>query len=248
MAQRVVSLCIKATASLRLGAHISDFKINMFTRQLRSQTKDSKTGAKRKLDYDELDESSHPRQRSRVLYHCRSCLSDLPSRNFPNYNPSPDCKYLINTCEECLQGWVDAQIKQNLAVTDEKDNTVFGLKCPECPASMQTRNLRAATSSEIYQIFDKQKRNHIAETTSGWFWCQNPRCNDGAVLKDETAKVATCAKCGSDSCVPCHRLAYPRETCAKYQVRIKDRVDEEDKSLETIRKVTKPCPKCGVRV
>jgi hypothetical protein len=52
----------------------------------------------------------------------------MPSRSFPNHNPSPDCEHLINTCKKFLGGWVDAQIDQSLAVTDESDDTVFGIK------------------------------------------------------------------------------------------------------------------------
>jgi hypothetical protein len=223
----------------------------MSTRQLRSQTKDPKTRAKRKLDFDGLDEGGPQRQRpkqQRELYRCLSCMADMLSYKFPNHNPSSECEHLINTCKECLRGWVEAQIEQNLAVTDENDNTVFGIKCPECPASMQLLEVRASTSREKYQLFVKQQRNHIAETTTRWFWCQNYHCDEGAALEDEAAKVSTCAKCGFDSCVPCQRPAHPGETCAEYKARIKGRVDEEDKSLKAIEKTTKPCPKCGVKV
>jgi hypothetical protein len=225
--------------------------INMSTRQLRSQLKDPKTGEKRKLDFGELGEGGPPRQRPKrpqVLYHCLSCLVDMPSRSFHDYNPSPDCEHLINTCKECLSGWVDTQIDQNLAVMDKKDNTVFGIKCPECSASMQSLNVRAVASRKMYELFVKQQRNHLAETTPGWFWCQNRECSEGATLKDETVTVSTCAKCGTDSCVPCQRPAHPGESCDKYKARLQGRVDEEDKSLVTIRRASKPCPGCGIRI
>lgn len=185
----------------------------MSTRQLRSHLKNPATGAKRKLDFDGPDERGPPRQRPKrlpELYHCLSCLVDMPSRSFPDHNPSPACEHLINTCKKCLSGWVDAQIDQNLTVTDEKDNTVFGIKCPECSARMQPSNVRAAASRKMYQLYGKQKRNHSAETTPGWFWCQNRWCRAGAVLNDETTKVSTCANCGTDSCVPCQRPAQSR--------------------------------------
>jgi hypothetical protein len=216
--------------------------INMSTRQLRSQLKDPKTGEKRKLDFGELGEGGPPRQRPKrpqVLYHCLSCLVDMPSRSFHDYNPSPDCEHLINTCKECLSGWVDTQIDQNLAVMDKKDNTVFGIKCPECSASMQSLNVRAVASRKMYELFVKQQRNHLAETTPGWFWCQNRECSEGATLKDKTV---------TDSCVPCQRSAHPGESCDKYKARLQGRVDEEDKSLVTIRRASKPCPGCGIRI
>lgn len=140
--------------------------INRSTRQLRSHLKNPVTGAKRKLDFDGLDERGPPRQRPKrlpELYHCLSCLVDMPSRSFPDHNPSPACEHLINTCKKCPRGWVDAQIGQNLAVTDGKDNTVFGIKCPECSARMQPSNVRAAALRKMSQLYGKQKRNHLAE-------------------------------------------------------------------------------------
>ncbi|KAF3031912.1 hypothetical protein E8E11_000074 [Didymella keratinophila] len=223
----------------------------MSTRQLRSQLKNAKTGEKRKLDLVELYEGGPLRQRPKrpqVLYHCLTCLDDMPSRSFHNHNPSPDCDHLINTCKKCLSDWVDAQIDQSFAVTDEKENTVFGVKCPECSASMQSSNVRAVASGKMYQVFIKQQRNHLVETTPVWFWFQNRQCRGGAALEDENSKVMTCANCGRDSCVSCQHPTHPGESCDEYKALIKDHVDEEDKSLIAIRRATKPCPGCGTRV
>lgn len=66
---------------------------------------------------------------------------------------------------------------------------------------------------------------------------------------DKTAGVSTCAKCESDSCVPCQRPDHLRESYVEYKSRIRDRVDEEeDKSPDTIKKTTKAYPKYGMRV
>lgn len=120
--------------------------------------------------------------------------------------------------------------------------------------------------------FEEVERKHISESTPGWFWCLAPHCRAGHVVKssinvikmnkrgcgksivgkskkDEAGKdvevgVFNCKKCGAKACVPCARPYHEGESCAEYQLRIKDRLEEEDKALKEIKRVTKPCPKC----
>lgn len=98
------------------------------------------------------------------------------------------------------------QIQDTLVITNKDDNTVFGLRCSECFAIMQAPNIQVAVTRQMCQLFNKQKRNHIAETTPGWFWCQNSHCNEVGVSEDAKARVLTCGNCQFDSCVPVNGL------------------------------------------
>jgi len=118
--------------------------------------------------------------------------------------------------------------------------------------------------------FEEVEPKHIGETTPGWRWCMNPECRAGRVHEPEVIKagpkkakkrvgfffskveppsesepdLCECQECGAKACIPCDRPWHEGESCAAYQARIKDRVEEEDRALEAIRKVTKPCPGC----
>ena len=118
--------------------------------------------------------------------------------------------------------------------------------------------------------FEEAERKHIADNTPGWRWCMNPKCRAGQVheLKVASPKlgkkkgrakkveseatpdliICTCYECGAKACVSCDRPWHEGETCAEYQVRVKDRLDEEDQALEAIRKMTKPCPGCRKQI
>jgi hypothetical protein len=61
-------------------------------------------------------------------------------------------------------------------------------------------------------------------------------------------RVCTCHVCGTRACVPCDRPDHVVETCKAFQLRVKGRIDEEDKALRAIIRATKPCPKCQVRI
>jgi ariadne-1 len=72
-----------------------------------------------------------------------------------------------------------------------------------------------------------------------------PDTNPTLVLRPRAPDICTCKDCGAKACVPCDRPWHENETCEEYQFRTKDRLDEEDKSLDAIRKLSKRCPNCS---
>lgn len=95
-------------------------------------------------------------------YTCFSCAEDKAARLFPDYNPSPDCEHLINTCKHCLRKWVESQIddanfKTGAAAADEggedvegAEKEVWGVGCPQCEAIMRAVNVQAAVPKKVY--------------------------------------------------------------------------------------------------
>lgn len=206
---------------------------------------------------------------------CFSCATDRMSRFFPDYNPSPDCEHLINTCKTCLKKWVEANIESASFKTTE-ENGVFGVRCPQpdCEGVMRNVNVNIALGKKgmpTYQRFVELERKYIGDNTPGWRWCLAPGCRAGQVhtspspvplprrrskitnlfvekKPEQEPDIFTCNDCGAKACVPCDRPYHEGETCEQYQVRTKDRFDEEDQALKTIHRVTKSCPGCGKRI
>lgn len=106
--------------------------ITMSDRQLRSSITNPRTGNKRLLPFDGFTPSrnSKPKKRRKVEYRCVRCGQNKPSRSFPRTNPTPRCDHDINTCKECLQAWVDTQIRDDLLVAGVRDNRSYRLRCP----------------------------------------------------------------------------------------------------------------------
>ncbi|KAF2165418.1 hypothetical protein M409DRAFT_24268 [Zasmidium cellare ATCC 36951] len=238
----------------------------MAKRQLRSDTKSE--------PHHSLPEPSAKKrktQRDVVRYLCFACDTERAPSAFPDYNPSSECDHLINTCKTCLKAWVAAQVEGGLFTMGGEDGKTFGVKCPQCPAIMRSVNVQIAATKLVHQRFDVAERKHIAENTPGWRWCLAPGCKAGQVhekkaptpkskaakkpnvkaeLKEveSTADICTCNKCGAKACVPCDRPWHEGETCTEYQRRIRDRIEEEDKSVSAIKKLTKKCPHCQMNI
>lgn len=85
---------------------------------------------------------------------------------FPDYNPSPDCEHLINTCKTCLRKWVEASIEDANFRTEALDGVgdggdregeakvkkeVWGIGCPECEGVMRAVNVQMAVPKKVYR-------------------------------------------------------------------------------------------------
>lgn len=60
--------------------------------------------------------------------------------------------------------------------------------------------------------------------------------------------IFKCEKCGAKACVPCDRPWHTNESCGEYQLRIKDRIEEEDATIAAIQRETKSCPSCSKHI
>ena len=200
----------------------------MSDRQLRSSSTNPRTGNKRQLSFDGLPPSgsSRPKKRRKVEYRCVRCGQNKPSRSFPETTPSPRCIHDIHTCTECLQAWVDTQIRDDLLVVDVRANGSYGLRCPECPELIQAADVQAIATPEM---------------------CRNPGCEHGRIPWPYMRYFSQCPRCNFRSFLSCSP-GHLGETCAAYNARIQNPVEREDESLELIGRLTRPCPYCGFRV
>ena len=122
---------------------------------------------------------------------CFSCDTLRLSKLFPDYNPSPDCDHLINTCKTCLKKWVAANVESSNFVTSGENGEIWGIKCPhpQCDAVMRNVNVEEAATKKVYAQFEELERKHIGNTTPGWRWCLAPGCRAGQVHETKAEVV-----------------------------------------------------------
>jgi uncharacterized CHY-type Zn-finger protein len=78
-------------------------------------------------------------------FECHTCLEDLTTGRFPNYNPIETCDHLINTCKKCLKEWIQSQI----------ETTVFTphIRCPQCNEEMNNRDVGMAVTKPLFSRY-----------------------------------------------------------------------------------------------
>ena len=84
---------------------------------------------------------------------CFSCDTDRTSKQFPEYNPGPDCDHLINTCKTCLKKWVESNVEIANFALGREEGSVFGVKCPhpQCEGIMRNVNVEIAATKKVYE-------------------------------------------------------------------------------------------------
>lgn len=83
-------------------------------------------------------------------YFCTTCATNRLAKQFPDYNPTPDCEHLINTCSGCLKQWVKSQVEAGAPAVDPNNSDVFGISCPECDGIMRNVNIQIAATKKTY--------------------------------------------------------------------------------------------------
>lgn len=215
-----------------------------------------------------------PKKRAKnapVRYTCAACNTEKINSSFPDLLPTPDCEHLINICKACLKAWIQGQV-EDASFAKGKDGDSFGIRCPECLATMRPVNVEDNATKTVFKMFDQAHRRHIANTTPGWRWCLAAGCKAGQVHENHMSKqsqpkcktrsqkdaedtstenqpdICTCEACGARACVTCDRPYHDGEDCQTYQRRTKDRMDEEEKSLKEVRRISKNCPGCSKHI
>jgi ariadne-1 len=102
-----------------------------------------------------------------VRYDCHTCANSKDEKDFPDYNPSTNCKHLINTCIACLQRYIDTQIESANVTIGGDDNETFGIQRSEYPAIMRAVNVEIATSEKMSAQLKRLERVLIGNNTPG---------------------------------------------------------------------------------
>lgn len=74
--------------------------------------------------------------------------------------------------------------------------------------------------------------------------------NIGAIYAKDDGNIFSCKMCQARYCLVCEVPFHEEQTCDQYQEHAKRRSEDEEKSLETVKQVSRPCPGpgCGVKL
>ncbi|KAI6896768.1 hypothetical protein KC318_g11128 [Hortaea werneckii] len=129
---------------------------------------------------------------------------------------------------------------------------------PQCKAGQihDSSDAVAVTTTAAAAVDDAAAPEHISKSKRGSSKSKKKAIGDEITTKTvkevetkpDIIDIFQCDACGARACVPCDRPYHDGESCAQYQRRVKDRLEEEDQTLQTIQKSTRKCPACGVNI
>lgn len=149
---------------------------------------------------------------------CAACTENKHQTDFPIECPTVRCEHLPNTCLECMKTWMRNEL-------DAKG--CDGLKCPECPQTLDYHEVKAMASKETFEAYDRLAMRKALGELDEFAWCLNARCGNGQLNEDKNHYMI-CESCGYRQCLT-HKVAWhDGESCEQYDYRISGRQAEDD--------------------
>ncbi|RMY61537.1 hypothetical protein D0863_11238 [Hortaea werneckii] len=173
---------------------------------------------------------------------CIICCEEYPVSSFPESPHLPNGKCHSNVCRTCFE-----QHLQN-EVENKRWNEVG---CPECSQGLNEPDMRKLALQSTYEQWLDKAAKSYNEATEDFRSCPSATCNWGCFFStNDDGNIFTCQLCSIRYCVACEVTMHEDETCEAYRKRraTQDTAEEERRSEKFLRKVSKPCPSCGVNI
>ncbi|CAH1793750.1 unnamed protein product [Owenia fusiformis] len=185
-------------------------------------------------------------------HECGICFDEKPGREFFRIS---DCHH--HFCRECMTDYCNLHVGEG---------TVQQLHCPDndCKFALPPVIIEAVLGNDEFQRWERLLLQKALDTMGDITWC--PRCNN-AVIKEseESLKLAHCTTCMYSFCTDCDDPWHQGQPCKDLEGQLKELKDNtktktsssnEQKRLnmiaylskQTLKKISKPCPKCKVPI
>ncbi|KAK1248174.1 hypothetical protein MKX08_006394 [Trichoderma sp. CBMAI-0020] len=125
------------------------------------------------------------------------------------------------------------------------------IKCPECGAVLQYQDIQKFADNETQKKLDTLMVQRAIQDDASFLWCSSD-CGFGQLHEGGSDEpIMRCNSCGNLTCFNHKKPWHKGLTCEEFDEKeaASARHKKEDAaSTKTIKRVTKPCPKCKVHI
>ncbi|KAL7923196.1 hypothetical protein ACQKWADRAFT_326132 [Trichoderma austrokoningii] len=177
-----------------------------------------------------------------MMVECIICRGHKRSMAFPQSPITTECTHFPTVCLLCLASTVKAELGRK----DWED-----IKCPECGAVLQYKELRRFADNETKDKLDSLMIQRAIQDDANFLWCSSD-CGSGQLHDGgNDAPIMKCTSCGNLTCFHHKKPWHTGLTCKEFDEQAAASArhkDEDAASTDTIKKVTKDCPECKVHI
>jgi len=170
------------------------------------------------------------------------CGDELHIETFMSKPFTSACTHEVNTCTPCLRRWLEESLTSR---------GYDKISCPECSAPFQHLDVKACASKQQFKRYDSLATRAVLSVMENFHWCMSPKCESGQIHHDDSP-IFVCTACHFKQCLRHEAPWHEGETCREYDYRVSGRKkkDEEERSRQTIQRISKQCPgaRCGARI
>ncbi|KAK5081735.1 hypothetical protein LTR05_007869 [Lithohypha guttulata] len=223
--------------------HVTTVKIKKETTPPSSRSTPKRvSGTKRKRE-DSLEVFESPLKPSKLVKNeTKDCDICAETKTVPQYFPEiSTCDHDATVCSECYQKQFETKIEENKAEGWE------ACTCPLCNESVPRNEAEALFIRDKVRKLNATIKQAQREAATNFVWCPNPKCNHGQLHNPSKKAYGHCRKCRTKICVE-HRVRWHAGlSCLEYD-ETQDLDQTVQKNILEIKRTTKPCPYCKVRV
>ncbi|KAL5406318.1 hypothetical protein PMIN03_007883 [Paraphaeosphaeria minitans] len=159
------------------------------------------------------------------------------------------CDHFQNTCNVCIGKMVKEKI-----IKRELDEAVLVCAFPDCEHVLDYNTIMNMIFKAARENWDNALLKHHFSTSDKYVACLQANCSryfsiedcddNSSIFKSKTGggRTVTCPYCEADMCLECMRPSHGTDSCDEAKLA------EENQSLELIKDISKPCPKCGANI
>ena len=142
---------------------------------------------------------------------CVSCEEAMPLSDFASLAPGTVCTHSNNTCTDCWQQWLEAQLNNaDIQATD--------ISCAQCPSKLHQNNIQAFASQTLFDRYHRATICLLLSKEQDFRWCVVGSCTSGQVHDTRSeGNIFACVECGHKSCVDCNSEWHAGQTCEAFQ-------------------------------
>lgn len=171
---------------------------------------------------------------------CDICAEDynfIP-KNFPNVST---CQHDKTVCSTCYTQQFRTSIQAKPA------DGWMTCTCPSCAQQINPGEAKRLVTKKASGELEKVIKQAKARTAHNFLWCPAPGCGHGQQHKLTASPFVNCGKCKAKICFNHQILWHEGLTCQQYDD-TKTLDENARKDLLEIRRTTKPCPFCKLRI
>ena len=134
-------------------------------------------------------------------------------------------------------------------MTADPTSGFAGCKCPECNHAINENEAQRLVKRMTGTVLRRQIRAAKNRNNRSFLWCPSSGCGNGEVYAPTLNPFVTCKKCKARICFSHQVMWHEGLTCHQYDLKAAANLDPNaKKDMLEIKRTTKPCPFCKLRI
>lgn len=187
---------------------------------------------------------------SRLFRTCAACVQLMPVTRFPRVCTDGACNHSsFNLCSDCFAHYITSQ---------SETFALDAIPCPEiaCGGLLSYQMMQENASILLFERYETVVNSRAITSAADYLECSNPACPSGGIIDESSMTYMVCDGCQTSTCLTCRTAWHPGMSHEDNQAAVRaakapgsdQQAQQDRRTTQYLRRLTKPCPQCGVAI